>query len=51
MTGFESGSSGIGSDRSANWATTTNIYHLLCKAIVKLAITGMQYIEGYIVDK
>ena len=33
MTGFEPRTSGIGSDRSTNWATTTAIFIINCMII------------------
>ena len=33
MTGFELQTSGIGSDRSANWVTTTALAKYVCKAV------------------
>ena len=36
MTGFEPRTSGIGSDRSTNWATTTALGLLLLQYVIKI---------------
>ena len=49
MTGFEPRTSGIGSDRSTNWATTTAlicafyIYRFITKQLISLHLRGAKY--------
>ena len=46
MTGFEPRTSGIGSDRSTNWATTTARFLILCQLNSYLTISLYQSMKA-----